>query len=95
MAMTASNGHANGHGNGTLSADVTGHTNGHFHSQTHGECDLETVRKHVLAYLAAQPDYTYRLVIGTDSQAKNSSATDFVIAFIIHRVGAGDDGICT
>lgn len=64
-------------------------TNGHFYSQTFGKCDLTDLRKHVLSYLAADPDYTYRLVIGTDSQAKNGSATDFVVALIIHRVGAG------
>ena len=64
-------------------------TNGHFHSQTYGTCDLPTLRRHLLSYLAAEPDYTYRLVIGTDSQTKNSHATDFVVAFIVHRVGAG------
>ena len=64
-------------------------TNGHFHSQTFGECDLPILRKHLLSYLAAQPERQYRLVIGTDSQAKNGHATDFVVAFIVHRVGAG------
>lgn len=64
-------------------------TNGQYHSQTFGECDLLTLRKHLLKYLAAEPDFTYRLVIGTDSQAKNGSATDFVVAFIVHRIGAG------
>lgn len=65
------------------------HTNGHFQSQTYGPCDLSELRIHVLSYLAADPDRTYRLVIGTDSQPKNGTATDFVVAFIIHRVGAG------
>ncbi len=63
--------------------------NGHFHSQTFGMCDLPQLRQHVLSYLAAEPERTYHLVIGTDSQPKNGSATDFVVAFIIHRVGAG------
>lgn len=64
-------------------------TNSHFYSQTYGKCDLSTLRTRVLAYLSAEPDYTYRLVIGTDSQAKNSRATDFVVAIIVHRVGRG------
>lgn len=64
-------------------------TNGHFHSQTYGLCGLEQLRTHVLSYLAQDPDKTYRMVIGTDSQPKNGTATDFVVAFIIHRVGAG------
>lgn len=63
--------------------------NGLFHSQTYGNCTLADVRKHVLKYLAAMPEYKYRLVIGTDSQAKNGHATDFVVALIVHRVGAG------
>jgi hypothetical protein len=64
-------------------------SNGHFYSQTYGECDLPELRNRVLAYLSAEPDYSYRLVIGTDSQAKNSRATDFVVAIIVHRVGCG------
>lgn len=64
-------------------------TNGFFNSQTYGTCDLPKLRRHVLAYLAAEPEYSYRLVIGCDSHAKNGDATDFVVAFIIHRIGAG------
>lgn len=63
--------------------------NGHFHSQTFGTCDLPTVQKHITHYLDQEPARKYRVVIGTDSQAKNSHATDFVIAIVIHRVGAG------
>lgn len=63
--------------------------NGYFQSQTHGLCDLPKLRQHVLSYLSAEPERTYRLVIGTDSQARNGSATDFVVAIIVHRVGAG------
>ena len=63
--------------------------NGHFQSQTYGVCDLSQLRTCVLSYLAGDPDRTYRLVIGTDSQPKNGTATDFVVAFVIHRVGAG------
>src|SRR3989344_9394680 len=63
--------------------------NGYFYSQTYGKCDLKTVQRHVSQYLDSQPEYKYRVVIGTDSQAKNGHETDFVIALVIHRVGAG------
>jgi len=64
-------------------------TNGYFHSQTYGTCSPEKVRQAVLNYLKADSDHSYRLVIGTDSQAKNGNGTDFVVALIIHRIGAG------
>lgn len=63
--------------------------NGHFYSQTYGKCDTDQLRKHVLSYLKKAPDSTYKLVIGSDSQPKNGHATDFVVALVIHRVGAG------
>lgn len=63
--------------------------NGYYYSQTYGKCDQVKLRKHAISYLEAEPDFTYRLVIGTDSQLKNGHGTDFVVAFIIHRVGAG------
>ena len=63
--------------------------NGTFHSQTYGTCSLTELRRVVKSYLKAQADRSYRLVIGTDSQRKNSSETDFVTALVIHRVGAG------
>src|SRR3990167_490660 len=63
--------------------------NGYFHSQTYGLCTPEKMRRAVLGYLKADHDHSYRLVIGTDSQAKNGTSTDFVVALIIHRIGAG------
>lgn len=63
--------------------------NGHFISPTHGKCELTDVRKRIVTYLADAPKAQYRLVIGTDSQPKNGTATDFVTALIIHRVGSG------
>jgi predicted RNase H-related nuclease YkuK (DUF458 family) len=63
--------------------------NGHFISPTYGKCDLSNLRKRIVSYLAFDPKAQYRLVIGTDSQPKNGSATDFVTALIIHRVGSG------
>lgn len=47
------------------------------------------MREKVLAFLAAKPDSTYQIVIGTDSQPHNGSGVDFVTALVVHRVGTG------
>lgn len=65
------------------------HKNGHFTSPTYGVCDVHVLRQRILTYLHADPQSSYRLVVGTDSQAKNGHATDFVTALVIHRVGKG------
>ena len=64
-------------------------TNGYFMSPTHGKCDKVAMRKRIVSYLADQPNAQYRLVIGTDSQPKNGTVTDFVTALIVHRIGFG------
>lgn len=60
-----------------------------FNSPTYGVLSLAEVRKKILDFMAKEPDLTYRLVIGTDSQNKNGSETDFVTAVVVHRVGRG------
>jgi uncharacterized protein len=60
-----------------------------FQSETFGRSKLTDIRSHILKYIQDKPDFQYRLVIGTDSQPKNSHATDFVVAIVVHRVGAG------
>src|SRR3990167_181015 len=63
--------------------------NGNFYSPTYGELTLLNVREHALKFIEKQPDYKYRLVIGTDSQPKNGHGVDFVTAIVIHRLGFG------
>lgn len=63
--------------------------NGYYYSLTHGKCDPQTLRGYVKKYLEAEPLRSYKLIIGTDSQIKNNTITDFVVAFIVHRIGAG------
>jgi len=60
-----------------------------FNSPTFGVLTLEKVRKKVLEFMEEEPQYKYRLVIGTDSQNKNGNETDFVSALVVHRVGRG------
>ena len=63
--------------------------NGHFYSPTYGSLTLARVRELTLKFIEKSPDYKYRLVIGTDSQPKNSHGVDFVTAIVIHRMGYG------
>lgn len=63
--------------------------NGHFYSPTFGKLSLESLRRHALEFIEKDPDYKYRLVIGTDSQPKNGHGVDFITAIVLHRVGFG------
>ncbi len=63
--------------------------NGHFYSQTYGKLDINKVREKAIEFIKDNPEKKYRLFIGTDSEAKNGHATDFVTAFVVHRVGLG------
>ncbi len=63
--------------------------NDFYQSQTYGKCGPAALRQNILKYMSTVPENKYRLVIGTDSQPKNSHSTDFVVAIVVHRVGAG------
>lgn len=63
--------------------------NGHFYSQTFGVLDLPRVREKVLHFMKEDPEKSYRLFIGTDSEAKNGHGVEFITAFVVHRVGYG------
>ena len=60
-----------------------------FQSPTYGALSLEDIRKKILQFMADEPEYKYQLVIGSDSQPKNSHGCDFVTAIVVHRVGLG------
>lgn len=64
-------------------------TSGHFVSPTSGVCDAVMLRAKILTYIQADRGSKYRLIIGSDSQPKNGSETDFVTAIVVHRVGSG------
>lgn len=59
-----------------------------FNSATFGELSQDAMMARIFSYVREDPDYVYRLIIGTDSQP-NHKASDFVTAVIVHRVGAG------
>ena len=60
-----------------------------FESPTYGSLELPQVRERILTFLAAEPERTYQLVIGTDSQPHNGAGVDFVTAIVVHRLGKG------
>ncbi|MCL4382478.1 MAG: ribonuclease H-like YkuK family protein [Patescibacteria group bacterium] len=60
-----------------------------FNSFTFGTLSLAEVKEKVLKFMEERPEEKYRVVIGSDSQAKNGTETDFVSAIVIHRLGCG------
>lgn len=60
-----------------------------FNSPTLGRLSMEGVMDRIRNFMAEQPEYKYRLIIGTDSAGKNHSGVDYVTALVVHRVGGG------
>lgn len=63
-----------------------------FFSPSKGELTQDGVVSEIAAFVDEEPSSFYRLVIGTDSQAKRlngKSEIDFVSAVVVHRQGHG------
>jgi uncharacterized protein len=61
-----------------------------FISATKGKLSLPLVVQDMLDFVREAPEAEYRIIIGSDSQNRVSrSATTFVTAIIVHRVGKG------
>lgn len=58
-----------------------------FHSPTRGRMTLQQVTDDILDYVSEGRDFSYKLIVGSDSHLRDS--TCFVTAIIIHRVGKG------
>ncbi len=54
--------------------------NNHFHSETYGELKFTEVREKIADFMEQDSKSRYRVVIGSDSQPKNSSSLDFISA---------------
>ncbi len=64
----------------------------YFISPSKGKMAINEMANDLVAFMAEQPDYFYRLVIGTDSKTKRlngSQKVDFITAVVIHRKGKG------
>lgn len=58
-----------------------------FISPTKGRLSFEEVYNEIVEYVSRFPEDNYRLIIGTDSQLRDT--TCFVTALIVHREGKG------
>ena len=65
-----------------------------FFSPSHGNLTLEQVRLKILDFFLREPEVSYRLIIGTDSQPHNGAGVDFVTAVVVHRLGRGGIYFC-
>lgn len=59
----------------------------HFISPTKGTMSWDEVVDDLLVYVVEEPEFTYKIIIGTDSQVRE--VTHFVTAVVVHRVGKG------
>jgi hypothetical protein len=59
----------------------------YFISPTKGKITLKEVVEDIIAFMEEEPNAAYKLIIGTDSQARDTVC--FVTAIIVHRVGKG------
>lgn len=59
-----------------------------FYSPTRGNLTFDQVVDDILTYVAQDVAFQYKLIVGSDSQCRESQ-TCFVTAVIIHRVGKG------
>ena len=59
-----------------------------FISPTLGSLSYEGVIEQVAKYIKADPNFNYKVIVGTDSEARNSHV-DFATAIIVHRIGKG------
>ncbi len=60
-----------------------------FNSPTHGELTEEQLKTIVSKYMSHNKEASYRIIVGSDSQASGGGKHDFVAALVIHQVGAG------
>ncbi len=66
--------------------------NNHFLSPNNDKMEMKDVVSEISTFIDSEPNRFYRIVIGSDSQAKtikDRTEIDFVTAIIVHRQGSG------
>ena len=58
-----------------------------YHSPSRGRLSFEQMFSDLIDYVQELPEAEYKIIIGTDSQVKDS--TCFVTAIVVHRLGKG------
>ncbi len=51
--------------------------------------DLPEVVREVIGFIEAEPNRSYKVIIGSDSEQLGSKEADFVTAVVVHRLGNG------
>jgi len=59
-----------------------------FLSTSRGKLTYEQMIESIAGYIREDTNYTYQLIVGTDSEARGKDS-DFVSAVIVHRLGKG------
>lgn len=59
----------------------------YFISPSKGQMSFKTMFEDICAYMSEDPDASYKLIVGSDSQAREQVC--FVTAVVIHRIGKG------
>lgn len=59
-----------------------------FISPTLGPLGYEGVIEKIASYIKADPNFKYKVIVGTDSESRDSGV-EFVTAIIVHRLGKG------
>jgi len=59
----------------------------YFISPTKGPMSFSAMFEDILNFMAENPEAKYKLIVGSDSQARNQVC--FVTAVVIHRIGKG------
>ncbi len=60
-----------------------------FMSPTLGHLTFEEIIAKILAFISREPEFGYKIIVGTDSQPLREKKADFVTAIILHRIGKG------
>lgn len=60
-----------------------------FYSPSLGKLGIEEVVKKIADFMAGEPDFSYKVIIGTDSGTPKKGEVDFITAVVIHRIGRG------
>lgn len=60
-----------------------------FQSSFGVKLDVNQTVKEIIRFIKAEPKYSYKIIIGTDSEQLLGKKADFVTAVVVHRRGNG------
>lgn len=60
-----------------------------FNSSNGAKLNVKEVATEIIAFMRAEPNRSYKVTIGTDSEIYDKTSADFVTAIVVHRIGNG------